>query len=93
MKELAYKGFDKDLKCRDYQYTIGKTEETDKADLCEEGFHACEAPLNVFKYYPPGKQSRYCEVELDEVSDSKDGDSKRVAKKSPSERKSGFRGW
>ena len=76
-----YKGFDKDLKCRDFQYEIGKTYEEPTADLCNRGFHACERPLDVFRYYYPGKMSRYCEVNLDDVSDQKDDDSKRCSKK------------
>ena len=77
-----YKGFDKDLKCRDFQYEIGKTYEEPTAELCEKGFHACEYPLNVFNYYAPSNMSRYCEVDLDEVSDKKSSvDSKRCGKK------------
>ena len=76
-----YKGFDKDLKCRDFQYEIGKTYEESTAELCESGFHACERPLDVFKYYTPGKMSRYCEVNLDDVSDQMSNDSKRCGKK------------
>lgn len=77
-----YKGFDKDLKCHDFQYEIGKTYEEPTAELCEKGFHACEYPLDVFKYYAPGDMSRYCEVDLDDVSDKKsDEDSKRCGKK------------
>ena len=82
MKIKAYKGFDKDLKCRGFQYEIGKEYREENADLCHSGFHACENPLDVFKYYGPGKGSRFCEVELDEVSDQKDNDdSKRCGKK------------
>ena len=77
----AYKGFDKDLKCRGLQYEIGGTQEVDSAKLCERGLHACEAPLDVFNYYAPGDGSRYCEVEMDGVSDERGDDSKRVAKK------------
>ena len=77
-----YKGFDKDLKCRDLQYEIGKTYEEPTAELCTKGFHACEYPLDVFKYYAPGNMSRYCEVDLDEVSGEKSyEDSKRCGKK------------
>lgn len=75
----CYKGFDKDLKCREFQYEIGKTYETDKADICKEGFHACENPIDVLRYYSPS-DSRFCEVELD-VNEQKENDSKRVGKK------------
>ena len=77
-----YKGFDKDLKCRDFQYEIGKTYEEPTAELCEKGFHACEYPLDVFGYYAPANMSRYCEVDLDDVSDKKSKeDSNRCGKK------------
>ena len=76
-----YKGFDKDLKCRDFQYEIGKTYEESTAKLCESGFHACELPLNVFDYYAPGDMSRYCEVDLEEVSGQQSSDTKRCGKK------------
>ena len=77
-----YKGFDKDLKCRDFQYEIGKTYEEPTAELCEKGFHACEYPLDVFGYYAPCDMSRYCEVDLDDVSHKKSNeDSKRCGKK------------
>ena len=77
-----YKGFDKDLKCRDFHYEIGKTYEEPTAELCEKGFHACEYPLDVFGYYAPGDMSRYCEVDLDDVCDEKSNeDSKRCGKK------------
>ena len=77
-----YKGFDKDLECRDFQYEIGKTYEEPTADLCNSGFHACEYPLDVFEYYAPGNMSRYCEVDLNELSDERsDDDSKRCGKR------------
>ena len=76
-----YKGFDKDLKCRDFQYEIGKTYEESTAKLCESGFHACERPLNVFDYYVPGDMSRYCEVDLEEVSGQQSSETKRCGKK------------
>ena len=78
----AYKGFDENLKCKDFQYEIGKAYEEPEAKLCEKGFHACEYPLDVFEYYAPGNMSRYCEVDLDDVSDKKSNkDSKRCGKK------------
>ena len=49
----AYKGFDKDMKCRGFQFKEGETYEEPEAKLCEKGFHACEAPLGVMEYYPP----------------------------------------
>ena len=74
----AYKGFNKDLTCRGYQYEIGKTYETDLAELCKAGFHACPSPLDVFAYYAPA-ESRYCEVELGGRMDK--GDDKVAAEK------------
>lgn len=80
-----YKGFDKDLQCthggKVFQYEVGKTYEEDHANLCQSGFHACEAPLDVFNYYAPGSGSRYCEVALDGVSDERRDDTKVAAKK------------
>ena len=58
----SFKGFDKDLKCRGFQYEIGKEYEEKEAKACHCGFHACEHPLDVFGYYAPN-DSRYCEVE------------------------------
>ena len=75
----CYKGFDEDLKCRDFQYEIGKEYEEERAEICDTGFHACENPLDVFGYYAPA-DSRYCEVELD-ANGQKSDDSKRVGKK------------
>ena len=76
----AYKGFDKDLKCRGFQYEIGKEYEEPKADLCACGFHACENPIDVFGYYHPA-DSRYCEVEISDISPEKSSDSKKCGKK------------
>ena len=55
----CFKGFDKDLKCRDFQYEIGKEYEEKEASLCNKGFHACEHPLDVLGYYPPTEGNRY----------------------------------
>ena len=72
----AYKGFDKDMKCKDFQYEVGKEYTEKKAEICKCGFHACEFPLDLFNYYPPA-ESRFCEVELD-ANEQKETDSKRV---------------
>ena len=72
----AFKGFDKDLKCKGRQYTEGVEDHvSDVAKLCEEGVHACERPLDVFSYYTPDN-SVYHEVELAGVSDERKEDSK-----------------
>ena len=77
----AFKGFNRDMTCRGFQYKEGETFETDKAELCSTGFHACERPLDVFNYYSPS-ESVYHEVELDKVSDERrNDDTKVVAKK------------
>ena len=76
----CFKGFDKDLKCRDFQYEIGKEYSEEKADICNYGFHACEFPMDVFNYYPPS-DSRYCEVELEANNQKSSDDSERVGKK------------
>ena len=79
----VYKATDKDMKCRGFQYELGKTAEV-KGDieLCENGLHACEMPLDVLCYYAPGDGSRYFEAELEDVSDEKrSDDTKRVGKK------------
>ncbi len=58
------KGFNKDLKCRNFQYEIGGEYEEPEAVACMRGFHFVENPLDVFGYYPPA-DSRYAEVEGD----------------------------
>lgn len=77
----AYMGFDKNMKCRGFQYAEGRTYEDPEAVLCEKGFHACTMPLDVLNYYAPGDGSIYREVELEGVQCEQDGDSKVCAKK------------
>ena len=75
-KIKAYKGFNSDMTCRDFQFKVGKEyEEKGKIEACENGFHACENPMDVFGYYPPSN-SRYCEVEQ---SGSIDRDEDKIA--------------
>lgn len=76
----AYMGFDKDLKCRGYQYEVGGEYEEQDADICRKGFRACENPLDTLRYYRPG-DSRYCEVELDDNGQRNSDDSKVCGKK------------
>ena len=72
----AYKGFNTDLTCRDFQFQIGETYTHDgKVEACASGFHACENPMDVFNYYNP--TSRFAIVECSgEISKESDGDSK-----------------
>ena len=78
----SYKGFNMDLQCdgdghHPFQYEVGKEYEEPEAVVCDKGFHACENPFDVFKYYPPAN-SRYCEVEQSgEIS--RDPDDSKVA--------------
>ena len=74
---MNYKGMDKDMRCRGFQYEVGGEYETDKAEVCKSGFHACEYPLDVFNYYPPAT-SRFFEVEQSGEL-SKGGDDTKVA--------------
>ena len=80
MSTKAYKGFNPDMTCRGFQYKAGKTYTEENASLCNSGFHACEDPVDCFAYYDPAN-SVFHEVELDEVSDERDTDSKVAAKK------------
>ena len=78
----GFKGFDKNLKCRNYQYEVGKDfEETGNIKACNNGFHFCENPADIFSYYPPsdsGNLNRYCEVEGTGKID-KDSDDSKIA--------------
>ena len=75
----SFKGFNKDMTCRGFQFKEGETYHEDDAKLCRSGFHACEDPLDCFGYYAPAN-SIYREVELDDVTDEHEEDSKRVGK-------------
>ena len=82
MSQKTYKACDKFLKCRDFQYEIGKTYETDKTPIrcTKNGFHSCENPLHVLRYYPPST-SRFLETEIDGEIDTSTEDTKRASQK------------
>ena len=75
---IAYKGFNQDWTCRGYQYEIGKMYEH-KGDVkaCESGFHACEYPLDVLRYYSPA-ESKFAVVKMSGGT-SKDSDDTKIA--------------
>ena len=73
----GYKGFNKNLQCRGFQYEVGKEYETDKAIACNTGFHFCESPFNVWGYYAPANENglnRFCEVEGSGEIDASEND-------------------
>jgi hypothetical protein len=84
-KMKGYKGFNEKLQCtpdgKVFQYEVGKEYVHDgDAELCSQGFHFCENPLDTLRYYQPAT-GRYAEVEAEGVAKAKAEDSKRVAKK------------
>ena len=76
----SYKGFNKDMTCRGFQYEEGQKYETDKAEACECGFHACEYPLDCLGYYSPA-ESVYHEVEQSGKLSRESDDSKVTSTK------------
>ncbi|MGP1544153.1 MAG: DUF7666 domain-containing protein [Candidatus Fimenecus sp.] len=76
----AYKGFNKDMTCRDFQYEEGKEYTSEKAKLCENGFHACEDPIDCLRYYDPAN-SEFHEVEIEDNGERQSDDSKIVGTK------------
>lgn len=75
----ACKGFDKNLRCRGFQYEVGGEYTEETAELCNRGPHACENPLDTLRYYRPG-DSRYCEVEIEDNGQRSSYDSKVCGK-------------
>ena len=78
----VYKGTDKDMKCRGFQYKLGEAAVFDgEPHLCRAGLHACEQPIDVLNHYAPN-ESRYFEADAEEATDERElNDSKIVAKK------------
>ena len=72
----SYKGFDKDMKCRGFQYKVGKTYiHNGVVSACNSGFHSCENPFDVLNYYDICN-SRFAEVTVSGKLDRHADDSK-----------------
>ena len=82
-KIIAYKGMDSNMQCRGMQYEVGKEFSVDgKIECCGNGLHACERPLDVLGYYPPGTGARYFRVEQSgDMARERGGDSKVASRK------------
>ena len=78
---ITYKGTDKDMKCRGFQYELGKTAESGGAVRCgDRGLHSCETPLDVLAYYKPDGQNRYFQAEADgEIAKGGKGEDSKIA--------------
>ena len=81
MKEkiIAYKGFNKDLTCRGFQYEVGKEYIEEKVSICNSGFHACENPFDVLDFYGDALNNRFCKVEQSGLIEK--GNKKQVSSK------------
>ena len=78
-KTIAYKGFNADWTCRDFQFEVGKTYEHEgKVKICGAGFHACTHPLDTFLYYWPNS-SKYALVEMSGDTDKEEGRDTKLA--------------
>ena len=77
---IVFKGTDKDMKCHGFQFELGKEYVEEEAELRVKGFHGCEYPLDVFRYYAPA-DSRFFVADLDGVTDEEEDDSKRAGTK------------
>ena len=74
----AYKGFNKDMSCRGFQYEESGQYHQDQAKCCSSGFHACQHPLDCLSYYPPAS-SAYHEVVLSGKIDANNKSDSKVA--------------
>ena len=76
---VAYKGTDKNMACRGYQFALGETyEHTGRVVACESGFHACENPFDVWSYYGPADGNRFFRVTLSGEM-ARHGDDSKIA--------------
>ena len=82
-KIISYKGMDKNMQCRGMQYAVGEEFTVDgEIECCGNGLHACERPLDVLGYYPPGDGSRYFRVtQSGDLARELGGDSKVASRK------------
>lgn len=65
----AYKGFDNDFKCRDFQYEVGQLYTFDgKTSICHAGFHACVEPIDVLRFYCK-PDAKYAVVDVEQTAD------------------------
>lgn len=63
----GYKGTDKDMRCRGFQFELGKTYRAQgEIKICRNGFHFCKNLGSVFEYYPPNDGNRFFEIEARE---------------------------
>ena len=76
---MYYKGFNKDMTCKGFQYEEGKEYHEEEAIVCRKGFHACEYPLDCFNYYNPA-ESVFHKVELGEDAHGGGNDTKKCSK-------------
>lgn len=67
-KITSYKGFNKDMTCKDFQYKEGESYEEPSAKVCERGFHACEYPLDCLDYYSPNESVYHVVEQSGEIS-------------------------
>ena len=59
----GYKVFNKDWKCLDFQYEVGKEYHHDDIKICEKGFHFCEKLTDCFSYYDFDPKNKVAEIE------------------------------
>lgn len=72
---IAYKGFEKNLSCRGYQFNADGVNQTEEANCRHNGFHCAENPLDCLIHYPNWDHSVYYIVEASGDMDETDGDS------------------
>lgn len=76
----TYKGTDKNMQCKGYQYKLGETAVSDDAIRCgNKGFHSCEAPFDVLRYYGLNRENRYFVAEADGKIDRTNADGTKIA--------------